>query len=249
MIIGQKKIFLGARILWALALLLITIVFAGGPGVHLGLWSPLDGFIITLRAGFMGGLALAGLSLITLIIIVLKKKFGMGKTILTMLIGLVLAMPVIYLRMSGGGGVPPIHDITTDTVNPPVFTALVGKRGDNANSLTYEGEKLATQQMRAYPEVKPLLVADGPEAAFAKAMEVAGNMGWHMSGIDAATLRFEATDYSLWFAFADDIVVTVKATESGSQIDLRSVSRVGVSDLGVNAKRIIAFQNGFLATP
>jgi uncharacterized protein (DUF1499 family) len=249
MILGQKKIFLGARILWVLALLLIVVVIAGGPGVHLGLWSPLNGFIITLRAGFMGGLALAGLSLIVILIIVMKKKYGMGKAVLTMFIGLVLAMPVIYLRMSGGGGVPPIHDITTDMVNPPEFMALVGKRGAEANSLEYEGEKLAAQQEQAYPDVKPLMLVDDPQAAFAKAIEVAGNMGWHITGVDASALRFEATDYSFWFAFADDIVVIVKADESGSQLDLRSVSRVGMSDLGVNAKRILAFQSNFKSTP
>ena len=246
MIIGQKKIFPGARILGVLALLLLLVVLAGGPGVHLGLWSPLDGFILSLRAGFMGGLALAGLSLIVIIIIAVKKKYGgMGKAILTLLIGLALASPVAYLRMSGGGGVPPIHDITTDMVNPPQFMALVGKRDAEANSLDYEGEKLADQQKQGYPGIAPLMVSDKPEQAFARALAVAAEMGWEVAGADAAALRFEATDYSMWFRFADDVVVTIAPSESGSRIDLRSVSRVGRSDLGVNAKRIMTFQKNF----
>lgn len=250
MILGKKKIFLGARILWILALVLIFIVFAGGPGVHLGLWTPLDGFIISMRAGFMGGLALAGLSLIAIIMIAVnKRRGGMGKAIMTLLMGLVLASPVGYLRLSGGGGVPPIHDITTDTVNPPQFIALVGKRGADANSLDYEGEELAAMQKASYPDLMPLMVSGGPEQAFARALDVASSLGWKITGIDAAARRFEATDRSLWFAFADDIVVTIKATETGSQIDLRSVSRVGRSDLGVNAKRIKEFQNVFVTSP
>ena len=250
MILGQKKIFFGSRILWALALLLMLVVLIGGPGVHLGLWSPLEGFLLSMKAGFMGGLALAILSLIVIIIIAAnKKRGGMGKAILSLVIGLVLASPVGYLRLSGGGGVAPIHDITTDTVNPPLFIALVGKRGADANSLVYEGDKLAAMQNKSYPEIMPLAVADDTEKAFAKALDVAENMGWEITGVDAAALRFEATDYSSWFAFADDVVVTIKATDAGSQIDLRSVSRVGVSDLGANAKRIMSFINNFATSP
>lgn len=247
MILGQKKIFPGARILWVLALLLMLVVFAGGPGVHLGLWSPLDGFILSMRVSFVGGLALAALSLIVIIMIAMnKKRGGMARAILTLLIGLALASPVGYLRLSGH--VAPIHDITTDTANPPAFIALVGMRGEGANSLVYEGDKLAALQKGSYPDIGPLLVSDQPEQAFARALYVAGNMGWEITGVDASVMRFEATDHTLWFAFADDVVVTIKATEGGSRIDLRSVSRVGVSDLGANAKRIMAFQKNYVTS-
>jgi len=250
MIIGQKKIFLGARLLWLLAILLVIVVLSGGPGVHLGLWSPFNGFVLTMKAGFLGGLVLAALSVIVIVIIGLdKKKSGMGKALLTLLMGLLLASPVGYLRLSGGGGVPPIHDITTDMVNPPKFMALVGKRGQDANSLIYDAIKIGSLQKKFYPEVAPLIISDDPTHAFVKALEVAGDLGWHITGIDSKTQRFEATDYSFWFGFADDIAVTIKATETGSQIDLRSVSRVGISDLGVNAKRIMAFQKAFHNLP
>lgn len=246
MIIGHKKTFLGSRILWGLALLLILLVLAGGPGAHLGLWSPLEGFVLTLKSGFIGGLALAGLSLIALVIITISKnRGGMGKSCLTLLIGLVLAAPVLYLRLSGGGGVPPIHDITTDTGNPPVFTALIGKRGEGANSLAYEADKLPALQEKAYPDIKPLITSLAPDKALARAIEVAHRMGWDITGVDAAVPRFEATDHSAWFDFADDIVLVIKKTEAGSQIDMRSVSRVGRSDLGANAKRLRKFRELF----
>ncbi|PCI31947.1 MAG: hypothetical protein COB54_08720 [Alphaproteobacteria bacterium] len=243
MLLGKKNIFIGARILWVLTLLLLLAVLAGGPGAHLGLWTPLDGFIITLRGAFMGGLTLVALAVIVIIIIAARKKSGgIGKAVMVLVIGLLLAGPVAYLRLSGGGGVPPIHDITTDTVNPPQFVALVGKRGADANSLVYGGEELAAQQKQAYPDIMPIMVSEKPEKAFAKAIEVAGNLGWAVTGVEASGLRFEATDHTFWFAFADDIVLTIVATETGSRIDLRSVSRVGVSDLGANAKRIRAFR-------
>ncbi len=248
--VGQKKTFLGAQIIWLLALLLILVVLAGGPGVHLGLWTPIDGFVLSLKGGFMGGIALAGLSLVVIVIMAVKKTCrGLGKVILALCIGLLLAAPVGYFRLSGGGGAPPIHDITTDLVNPPKFIALVGKRGEGANSLEYDSEKLVSLQQEFYPYILPIMTSAEPQEALIQAMEVAAGLGWVLSGLDSEAGRFEATDYSFWFKFADDIVVVVKETETGSQIDLRSVSRVGVSDLGVNAKRIKSFQDSFPAIP
>ena len=247
MVIGKKKTFFGVSILWGLVFVLLVVVLIGGPGVHLGLWTPLDGFLLSIKGSFMGGIALMLLSLIVMIIIAMNKNCGgMGKTIVAFLVGLLLAAPVGYLRLSGGGGVPPIHDISTDMINPPAFKALVGARGEGANSLIYEGEGLAAQQKVFYPDIQPLMVLDIPEQAFAKALEVAGNMGWKITGVDAMAKRFEATDHSLWFNFADDIVIIITATETGSRIDIRCVSRVGTSDLGVNAKRIKAFQESFI---
>ena len=47
------------------------------------------------------------------------------------------------------------------------------------------------------------------------------------------------------FGFKDDVVVRVRENaEGGSLVDVRSVSRVGRSDLGVNAKRIGAILQG-----
>jgi uncharacterized protein (DUF1499 family) len=50
--------------------------------------------------------------------------------------------------------------------------------------------------------------------------------------------RIEATDTTFWFGFKDDIVIRVTPADNGSRVDIRSVSRVGKSDVGMNAKRI-----------
>lgn len=250
MIIGKKKIFWGVHILWILALLLLIVVFVGGPGVHLGLWSPFEGFKLTLTAGFMGGMILAGLSLIVIILIAMKEsRGGMGKAFLCLFIGLLLLSPVAYLRLSGGGAVPPIHDITTDLVNPPDYIALVGKRGEGANRLTHGGAELAAKQQEFYPDIVPILMSGAPQENFTRALDVARNMGWELVGVDPENMRFEATDYSFWFSFADDIVVIVQQAQGGSRIDMRSVSRVGKSDLGINAKRIRDFRTHITASP
>jgi uncharacterized protein (DUF1499 family) len=135
--------------------------------------------------------------------------------------------------------VPPIHDITTDPDNPPVFVAVVPLRqGEGINSVAYEGAKIADQQWRAYPDILPLIVGLQPDAAFARALDSAQRMGWTIVASDKATGRIEASQRSRWMGFTDDIVVRVTPVTSGSRIDLRSSSRYGRSDFGVNAARI-----------
>jgi uncharacterized protein (DUF1499 family) len=41
--------------------------------------------------------------------------------------------------------------------------------------------------------------------------------------------------------FKDDVIIRIMAQDKMSNIDIRSVSRVGKSDLGANAKRIRIF--------
>ena len=63
-------------------------------------------------------------------------------------------------------------------------------------------------------------------------------MGWTIVASDKSAGRIEASQRSRWMGFIDDIVVRVASTNSGSRIDLRSSSRYGRSDFGVNAERI-----------
>ena len=66
-------------------------------------------------------------------------------------------------------------------------------------------------------------------------------MGWEIVASDPKSLRIEATDTTPWFGFKDDVVVRLANSPSGSKIDVRSVSRVGKSDVGTNARRIKAY--------
>jgi len=138
--------------------------------------------------------------------------------------------------------VPPIHDITTDLENPPAFVAVVPLRqGEGINPVAYEGGKTAEQQRRAYPNVVPLTVGLAPDAAFERALDTAEHMGWTIVSADKARGRIEASQRSRWMGFTDDIVVRITPVSSGSRIDLRSSSRYGRSDFGVNADRIRAY--------
>jgi uncharacterized protein (DUF1499 family) len=122
---------------------------------------------------------------------------------------------------------------------PPAFVAIVPLRqGDGINSVAYEGAKISDQQRRAYPDILPLTVGLQPDAAFARALETAQQMGWTIVASDKSAGRVEASQRNRWMGFTGDIVVRVAPTNSGSRIDLRSSSRYGRSDFGVNAERI-----------
>jgi uncharacterized protein (DUF1499 family) len=138
---------------------------------------------------------------------------------------------------------PPIHDITTDTDNPPAFSAVLAARAaEHAGGVDHRDPQLAQLQKAAYPNVAPLLTALPAAQAFDEALLVAKSMpGWTIVAADPAARRIEASQQSRWFRFIDDIVIRVTGDETGSRIDVRSTSRQGRSDYGVNAARIRAY--------
>jgi uncharacterized protein (DUF1499 family) len=161
-------------------------------------------------------------------------------------IGLVLGAALAYVPWQYNrtrSTVPRIHDITTDTMNPPEFAAVLPSRAaENAATAVYEGAELAKLQQAAYPDVVPLNVTWASEKAFEQVLEVAKSMpGWAIVASDPSAGRIEASQKSRWFRFTDDIVIRVAANGSGSRIDMRSLSRQGRSDFGVNAARIRAY--------
>jgi uncharacterized protein (DUF1499 family) len=137
--------------------------------------------------------------------------------------------------------VPPIHDITTDTQNPPEFVAVLPLRAGAPNPATYGGDSVAALQRQGYPDIRPLHVDVPPKEAFARALAAAETMDWQIVSADTAAGRLEATATTRWFGFKDDVVVRIRPDGTGSRVDVRSVSRVGKSDVGTNAARVRAF--------
>ena len=147
---------------------------------------------------------------------------------------------------------PPINDITTDLQNPPKFLAVVPLR-ERAHATVpaqYRREvpgpdgkmiDVPRLQREYYPHIKPLLVPLPPPQALAKARQVATALGWHIDAYEPQQGRLEATAHTFFFDFKDDIVVRVQPSGTGSRIDVRSESRVGLSDIGTNAARIRQF--------
>jgi len=136
---------------------------------------------------------------------------------------------------------PPIHDITTDTVLVPPYVALAAQRRAAPNGIDYEGAQVARQQLDVYPEVQTLHSRLGERELFALAQRLATESGWQIVAAEASQGRIEAIATTLLFGFKDDIVIRVWLEGGASRIDLRSMSRIGQSDLGANAARVQAF--------
>lgn len=152
-------------------------------------------------------------------------------------VGGLLAVGVPALWARAAGRVPPIHDLSTDLENPPTFVAVVPLRADAPNSLERPPD-LADQQRRGYPDLAPITMPIAQEQAFDRALAAAQDMGWRIVIADSGAGRIEATATTRWFGFQDDVVVRLTAWGSGTRVDVRSVSRVGMGDTGTNAQRI-----------
>lgn len=215
-------------------------VALSGPGHRLGLlgtrWA-LGAFALAALVGLAAAVPAAWA--ITLALTARAWRSVAGSA-LALLVALVAAAPLLAM-VRAGAAVPVLHDITTDTEGPPPFVALHSLRAASENGAAYGGAVVAAKQKRGYPDLVPLALALPPQQAFARVEAAARAMGWHIVATVPAEGRLEASDTTPWFGFTDDIVVRVKAAPAGSIIDVRSASRVGRSDLGVNARRIRAF--------
>ena len=223
-----------APVLAALALLLLLV---SGPGVRMHLWTFVTGFTLLKWAAYTG-LAATLASLIFLLVPATRNGRA-GMLVGALLVGIGVAW-VPWQGLQKARSVPPIHDISTDTTNPPAFQAALALRhADHAtNSPEYGGPAIASQQHAAYPDIQPLDLALPPDTAFAHALAAARGMGWTINASAPDSGRIEATATTFWFGFHDDIVIRVRAQGAGSRVDVRSVSRVGISDVGTNAARI-----------
>jgi len=119
---------------------------------------------------------------------------------------------------------------------------LAARAAERAASVDDRGPQLAQLQKAAYPDLAPLITRLPVTRAFNEALHVAESMpGWTIVASDVNAGRIEASQQSRWFRFTDDIVIRVVGNEAGSRIDMRSASRLGRSDYGVNAARIQAY--------
>ena len=239
---GRSYLRLAPLVAAALAVVAVVLLAIGPIGWRAGWWNFRFALLTLMPWAAYFGVAALIVSALTLLlgrsriewrgIAIAAAAFAVG--------GLIAYVPWHYDQIRQT--VPPIHDITTDPGNPPAFAAIVAARtAAGGNPVAYEGGKIAEQQRSAYPDIGPLNLALGGAVAFRRALETAQRMGWTIAAADDAAGRIEASDRSRWFGFTDDIVIRVAAADSGSRVDVRSSSRLGRSDFGVNAARVRAY--------
>lgn len=232
---------------FALSCLVLTIVFAAamataGFGTRQGWWDFRRGLAILRWSAYAESVMVLVSMAACVIAGSRKSKNGLVSSGIAVVIGIV-AMTIPVRMWMIVRSVPPIHDITTDAENPPQFNAVLNVRGDALNPAEYGGLGISAQQLRAYPDISPLRLGIPPQKAFDRSLAAAKARGWEIVAAEADKGVIEATDTSLWFGFKDDIVIRITAEGNGSRIDMRSLSRVGKSDVGANARRIRNFQD------
>ena len=136
---------------------------------------------------------------------------------------------------------PMIHNISTDMIDPPLFTEIVALRGNNSNPHVYNAQEIGEIQKKAYPNIATLTVNDSRDDAFNKSLLIAQRLGWDIVSKDQQAGIIEASQTTKLWAFTDDVVIRISTNNRQTDIDLHSVSRVGRTDLGANAKRIENF--------
>lgn len=230
--------YLGFTLLCLVASLIAGLVAAlAGPGSQVGLWHFRTGFAI-LKWAALGGLAAALASLVGLILSLRAGRISVLAGALGVLIGSTTFLVPLGIWKEAKE-LPAIHDITTDIEDPPQFVALLEERKHGQNPSEYGGPDVAMKQKSAYPDICPVVIQAGMDEAFQRAIDAAHRLGWSVVETRKEEGRIEATDTTFWFGFKDDVVVRLTPLGPAStRVDIRSVSRVGKSDVGANAKRI-----------
>lgn len=211
----------------------------------------------------IGVLALA---LVTLLATVARSpRQGWRSALIAVLIP-ALGLGYLAWTRDRSADIPPIHDVSTRPDDPPAFSpTLLARRAESPDtnpvvSLTvplstlkkYQGRRFADMgdktlgqiAAKAYPSVRPLTTTAARDVAFAAALAEARAQGWEIVTENAGSGTVDATATTFWFGFKDDVAVRVRAAGTGSVIDVRSTSRVGLSDLGANAARIESYLAG-----
>jgi uncharacterized protein (DUF1499 family) len=209
-------------------------MFVIGPAAaHFGIVPPLAGFVIFVLGGVIGLFnSIAG--------VVAFRRGARGRAVAIIALSELPALLLIYASARGFGK-PSINDITTDLTEPPNLVYAQSQPGNDGRDMVYP-ESFKEIVRAAYPDLRPLHLAEPPDAAFARAVRLARQQPTWQVLYDNPTSRiFEGVATSDLFRFQDDFVVRVRADSKGSVVDMRSKSRDGKGDLGANAERIRAF--------
>lgn len=180
------------------------------------------------------------LAVVLLCISFLSAKWPVSAFLPHVVIGFLPLIAFFTLVGAGGFGVPKIHDIST-RFDPAISFSKAGdlrKVGENPLLISADSKVQAAQQAYYADRIRPLMLSVGADVAFSQLKSEMEAMGWHIHASSESEGWIEAVDETWLFGFKDDIRIELTAIEEGVRVDARSVSRVGVSDLGANAKRI-----------
>lgn len=236
--------------LWAKFVLYIGLIGllalpVGALGARFGAWPFTTGFQVLFGAVLLSAAALV-LGIAGYIRAAVRRRQADKMPVVVGVVASAVAlgwMGLQYMAATAHAETP-IHNVSTDMDDPPVFHVVPLVRAPCTNPYDYDEED-AEAQMKVYPHLAGVRSSRGVTTSVERAAALARDKGWKIVNENAALGIVEATATSFWFGFKDDIVIRVRADGRGSQVDMRSVSCVGQGDLGANAARIEAFLEEF----
>ncbi|MEC5289283.1 DUF1499 domain-containing protein [Aurantimonas sp. C2-6-R+9] len=217
---------------FALGLGAIAGIALSGIGYRYGWWQVTTALNISTYAAYTAALGLV----LSVIGLARSRPGGERRGFLVGLLGLAASLPVVAMAAEweyATRAYPPINDVSTDIEDPPVFW-------DMPKPTDYPGGEVAELQRAAYPDLAPLALTVTPDQAFSLARELVDDEGWEIVAEEPEDGRIEAVAGSFLYDFKDEVIVRVTPSDDGAIVDVRSRSRTGRLDRGVNAKRIRA---------
>jgi uncharacterized protein (DUF1499 family) len=222
---------------------ILTLIVVGTLGSYFRVFTPFGGFQLVFLAVLVGavfGIGLAGAAAYASATGKSWRPRALRGAILPL--GLALAMfAMLSLRPT-----PVMNDVSTDLENRIEFAPEVVAQRTSPEPQTEQRAHFDALQKEHYGDIRPIVVQAPVAETFQRAVAVAKAMpGWTVTKVDEAAGRIEAQDTSRIFHFVDDVVVRVRAEGAGSRVDVRSRSRDGLGDSGVNAERVRAYLAAF----
>ena len=241
-------------LIWLISLAALGLALAiavAGPGTRFGLWDYGTGLTI-IRQAALPTMVAAGASVAAFVLSFFVAHRFAVMPLIAAAAAVVAAMVPVKMKAAVDAN-PFIHDITTDFADPPAI--IIAANEERSNPPEYVGDEPAPRsdmttaeaQQAAFPDIKTMQVAMSVEDAAARATAVVTDMGMKLlsDGPTDDGWMIEAAHTSFWFGFVDDFVVRIRPEGDGAIIDIRSKSRVGISDLGANADRVRTFIEKF----
>jgi hypothetical protein len=256
----RSRRLLVERLSWfglVLAVGAIAVALLAAVGHGQGWWHYMTAFFV-LRVAFFAAIAGGLMALLALLIRVRDRRRKVTVASVAALVIAAIFVSYIGIQARTARAAPPIHDITTNLDDIPQFYRLK-VREDNLANIPNRGrgdldqmspeDRWMTIHREGYPDLRTIHVPMSPAQTILRAADLARERDWEFATISPDNGILEATDTTTFFRFRDDIVIRARrAPQGGSLVDMRSISRVGVSDVGTNAKRIRSFlsdlQNG-----
>lgn len=248
----RKRVWAGR--LTALAALLcfgsLAVALVAAIGTGREAWDFRTGLSV-LRYAFFAGVA----GLMLAIVAAFVARRARPKLVLVNVAAIIVAGAFVAFvgnQVRIARSVPAIHDISTNLEDWPRFYRL-RVRDDNLATVPDMGrddlralpprERWKAVHREHYGDIATIRVPWSVAETVERAGALAERRGWEIATVDRERGIVEAVATSFFFRFKDNVVIRVRpgAEGQGSVVDMRSISRVGISDVGVNAKRVRAF--------